>query len=992
MLKSKAYSLKTKRGNIRKIVKEHYLREDILCGFANCPVHVPSSDPSDWSRPPIPPSFLNPFLSPKKSTLPIAPNHYLVPDTNTLLSHLDLFVHVDSIQNVILLSTVLEELRHLNFSSFQRVREVVAERPEKSWFVFCNEFFKDCFVERGFGESMNDWNDRAIRNAVEWYNFHLQSIPSPKPTHQAILITSDKNSLTLARSSGIPAFTIKQYIESLTEYPQLIDMLSNTDDDELELDSAKSSKKNPIFEEYWAKPVVMKGLKDDVLIQGSLSISAHNYLEGSIHCKEFEFEYNGGTHLCGNVLILGRENLNRGTHGDTVAVKLLPKSQWKYSNTSVILESDDEGDDETDEMDVDEQSKKIVDMDVDEVAVAGSVPVPTAKVVHIIKRSWRPYCGTIEAPKSKVGTSSSQQQTLFFHPLDKRIPKIRLRTRQAAFLASKRIIVSIDEWTRYSKFPNGHFVRVVGDVFDKATETEVLLVEYDVPFLPFSKKVEDCLPKEGAGWVVQEKDFEHRVDFREWDVCSIDPPGCTDIDDALHCRMLESGNYEVGVHIADVGHFVKQGNAMDLEAARRGTTVYLVDKRIDMLPSLLGTNLCSLHCNVERLAFSVIWEMNSDAEILDVKFTKSVIKSKASFTYDEAQIRLDDKISEDPLSKSIKMLNMLAKKLRQKRIDAGALTLASPEVRFKMERDTNDPVEVEMKELKDTNALVEEFMLLANISVAKKIHERFPDSSMLRRHPIPPATNFENLKNSVKEKGFEFEVSSSKALSDSLDLAVLPKDPYFNKLLRIMTTRCMMQAVYFCSGTISEADYLHYGLASPIYTHFTSPIRRYADLVVHRLLAATIGYEKEYSSDLTDKVKMEELCQVLNFRHRMAQMASRSSVELYTHLFFRNKVEELDGYVIRILKNGFSVLVPKYGIEGFVYSSLDSNTESPFTFDPVKNRLTAGNQESITINLFDKVVVQVSIDEGADGGNYKSKLVLKLVEPVVKGFSVKSLK
>ena len=166
---------------------------------------------------------------------------------------------------------------------------------------------------------------------------------------------------------------------------------------------------------------------------------------------------------------------------------------------------------------------------------------------------------------------------------------------------------------------------------------------------------------------------------------------------------------------------------------------------------------------------------------------------------------------------------------------------------------------LELKELKDTNALVEEFMLLANIFVAKKIHSSFPESSMLRRHPKPPANNFETLIKALDPFGIKIDPTSSKTLSDSLDKAIIPSDPYFNKLIRIMTTRCMMQAVYFCSGTVAEQDFWHYGLACPIYTHFTSPIRRYSDLQVHRLLSACIGYSETYAADLTDKVKVKEM-------------------------------------------------------------------------------------------------------------------------------------
>jgi exosome complex exonuclease DIS3/RRP44 len=326
----------------------------------------------------------------------------------------------------------------------------------------------------------------------------------------------------------------------------------------------------------------------------------------------------------------------------------------------------------------------------------------------------------------------------------------------------------------------GHFVKTLGASGDRETETEVLLLEHDVPYQEFSKAILADLPEEGDQWVVRDQHLnsENRRDFRDLNVCSIDPPGCTDIDDALHVRPLPNGNYEVGVHIADVTYFVKPGTPMDKEAASRGTSVYLVDKRIDMLPSLLGTNLCSLRSNVERLAFSCVWEMNENAEIINVDFCKSVIKSKFSFTYEEAQSRIDDERMQDEVTKGIRVLNKFAKILRKKRMDAGALTLSSPEVRFNLENDSQDPVDVEMKELKETNALVEEFMLLANISVAKKIYSRFPSAAMLRKHAAPPTNNFDQLRKILLEKGFVLDISSSKTLADSLDKAVVNSYEY----------------------------------------------------------------------------------------------------------------------------------------------------------------------------------------------------------------------
>lgn len=377
-------------------------------------------------------------------------------------------------------------------------------------------------------------------------------------------------------------------------------------------------------------------------------------------------------------------------------------------------------------------------------------------------------------------------------------------------------------------------------------------------------------------------------------ICSVDPPGCTDIDDALHARPLPNGNMEIGVHIADVSHFIRPGNALDKEAASRATTVYLVDKRIDMVPELLSSNLCSLRGGVERFAFSCIWEIDNDANIVETKFHKSVIKSSKAMTYEEAQLIIDDTTQKHAIAEGLRSLNKVAKILKKRRVEKGALVLASPEIRFQVDSETHDPIEVEAKKLRETNSMVEEFMLLANVSVAEKIQQEFPECAMLRRHPCPPQSNFDPLVKAARNRGFDVNTSTGKELATSLDSIYKDDNPYLNTMLRILATRCMMQAVYFISGTIQKDDYFHYGLAAPIYTHFTSPIRRYADIIVHRLLAACIGADSTYT-ELLDKNKNSNLCNNLNYRNRMAQYAGRASVALNTHLFFKNRTEDEEG-------------------------------------------------------------------------------------------------
>ncbi|KAG9322667.1 hypothetical protein KVV02_007934 [Mortierella alpina] len=982
MLRQKQFVKKTKSGKVVKVVKEHYLRDDIWCSVEACKAcdhstAVLSSTPSINKLFPLP--------------------HYIVPDTNIFMNQIDV-MEKSQITNVIVLQTVLEEVKHLSLPIHKRVRDMINNR-EKHFYVFSNEHHRETFIEKLKDESPNDRNDRAIRVAAKWYANHIRNL---KPEVSIVLMTDDAANRAKAIADGLQAVSVKWYIEAL-DNNELLDMISDTK----ELDDGKQM----IYEEHLSPAHLSNGIKSGKFFQGKLGISSHNYLEGSVYTK---IDGQDGT-----ILIVGRENLNRAVDGDIIALELLPKSEWRTTPTGVVIDEEEEKKEE--ESLKAEQKAAATQEDAIMATATQDTPQPCGKVVGIIRRNWRQYCGFIDRKTVSTAAGSSAPINVLFFAMEHKIPKIKLRTRQAHSLLGQRVIVAIDSWPKTSKYPIGHFIRSLGEAGDKSTETEVLLLEHDVPFHEFSKQVLSFLPVEGENWVVKPEHFNGREDFRQLNVCSIDPPGCTDIDDALHVITLPNGNFQVGVHIADVTHFVKPGNVMDQEAANRGTTVYLVDKRIDMLPGLLGTNLCSLRSNVERLAFSCIWELNDNAEIVKVRFTKSVIASKASLTYEEAQNRIDDERMQDDVTKGIRTLNMLAKKLKQKRLDMGALTLASPEVRFNLERDTQDPVDVEMKELKETNALVEEFMLLANISVARKIYEKFPDSAMLRCHPTPPGVNFEKLEKAVARMGITIDHSTSKTLSDSLDNAVLPDEPYFNKLLRIMTTRCMMQALYFCSGTITEQEFKHYGLATDIYTHFTSPIRRYSDVMVHRQLHAAIDADLAYGTELTDKESMNELCGVLNHRNRMAQQAARSSVELFTHLFFKNKVEEEEGYVIRILKNAFIVLVPKYGIEGIVYASAmvaktdaapatTKGTEAVATatapakvsqailvYNPETDSLQSteplieGQVPKVQIQLFQKVMVQISIDDDLKGGGeggMRQKLKMSLLKPFIEGISV----
>ena len=890
---------------------------------------------------------------------------------------MDLFEQSTAFYDVIILQTVLEELRNRSLPLYNRLIGLI-KSEDKRYYVFFNEFRQETYVLRQHGETINDRNDRAVRKATKWYGDHLQQAVQrngrSKKSPTIVMLSDDQENLKKARVEKLNACSLSDYVSSLEDADRLLDMINTSRQGQ----GARSGAAELLYPEYFSLSRMLTGIKSGTLHQGIFNVSPYNYLEGSVHVPAFDK----------SLLVLGRENSNRAVQGDIVVVEILAKSQWKAPSTKIIEEEsvtrNENAEVEDGEAVVTEQERRALQEEVKRTHgnnIEGR-PQPTARIVGVIKRNWRQYVGHVDSSSSSVGRQSRKQQTVFLIPMDKRIPKIRIRTRQADELLGKRVLVTIDSWDQESRYPVGHFVRSLGALESKEAETEALLLEYDVQYRPFPKAVLDCLPKKGHDWKVPQSlgdpGWKDRRDLRDLLVCSIDPVGCQDIDDALHARPLPNGNIEVGVHIADVSHFVKPNNAMDTEATMRGTTVYLVDKRIDMLPMLLGTDLCSLKPYVERYAFSTIWEVTHDAEVVEVSFTKSVIRSREAFSYEQAQLRIDDKSQKDELTQGMRTLLMLSKKLRQKRMQAGALNLASPEVRIQTESETSDPVDVKTKELLDTNSLVEEFMLLANISVAGKIYEAFPQTALLRRHAPPPKSNFEELSNQLKiKRGLELRTDSSKALADSLDKCIDPKQPFFNTLVRIMATRCMMSAEYFCSGTQAYPEYRHYGLASEIYTHFTSPIRRYADLVAHRQLAAAIEYE-QLDIGLHSKGKLEEVCRNINIRHRNAQMAGRASVEYYVGQALKGRVTEEEGFVMKVFSNGFVVFVPRFGIEGLIRLRDLATPEPESVFDADEYVLCLSGSRTARVELFEKVIVKISdVKEESTG---KRKIKLELVE------------
>jgi len=395
----------------------------------------------------------------------------------------------------------------------------------------------------------------------------------------------------------------------------------------------------------------------------------------------------------------------------------------------------------------------------------------------------------------------------------------------------QKVVVELVKWED-SKSPQGKIVRVLGDSGDNNTEMNSIMIEYGLP-LEFPQDVinESFLVPE----VITEEEIASRKDMRSITTLTIDPVDAKDFDDALSVNIVSGNMIEVGVHIADVGHYVKPGTKIDDEAFKRATSVYLVDRCVPMLPERLSNGICSLKPNEDRLAFSVIFTLDSDGNILNTWQGKTVIHSDRRYSYEEAQEIIEG--NEGDYSTEIRLLDTLARKIRKKRIKEGSIEMGGIEVKFKLADDNKKPIGVYFKEQKESNKLIEEFMLLANKSVATLLKKEIK-ISMNRAHPSPNIDKLTQLKSVAEAMGYEFNISEDNIKEDINKLLTDIKDTNEENMIETLVTRCMSKAYY------TTKDVSHFGLGFDDYGHWTSPIRRYPDVVQHRLLEEAIGWNK----------------------------------------------------------------------------------------------------------------------------------------------------
>lgn len=852
----------TSKGRLIKRVCEVYQRDDIDCSWPGCTICTPATY----------------FLNNENS------NNIFIIDYQLLNRYFDCLSN-SKVTNFIINQSSTELLIKENQSTYKRLKNLAELEKWRAIYVFPNRFAKSTFLSSNSFESEIDHEIRLIGRTFEFYRDHLKA--------QANVYLLSNNPDLKSRYDNV--FNIVEFVQNFAQNKEeLEDFLGF--DDTLDVGLIRSI---PTLTYNYPEQLTTDVLFDTVAkgqaFKGKIRYNRLNNEEATVFSPV----------LNRDIMVRGFTDLNRSFNGDVVVVELFDSSEWiKVTTVALeadVLEEDIHEDDNNVLLNETQKLKRLLEQDD---------IMPKGRVIGIFKRNLRNFAGEV----SDVITDNICCVTL----ADSRYPKVCLKSSRIENLLNKKIIINIRDWPEYSKYPLGNLIRVVGDAGNNVVENDVILFEFNVETKDFSKRVLDCLPADGESWRIPETEYKKRWDLRNENICSVDPPGCRDIDDALHSKLLPNGNLEMGVHIADVTFFVQPDTTIDIEAANRCTTVYLVDRRTDMLPKLLTECLCSLVSGVERLAFSVIWEVEpSTGNIVNTKFGKSVIKSKRAFTYQEAQEVIDDPTNNSPLATSLRQLLHVSQVLKQKRLEAGALQLASTQVKFKMSDEDNNPTDVTYYDLMPTNSMVEEFMLLANIAVARKIVDHFPATGILRRHSSPKPEMIKQLSKILSLLGYSLDYSTSKTLAESLDQIDRPSDGFFNKLVRIMTTRCMHEAVYFCSAELDKMEYKHYGLAADIYTHFTSPIRRYADVLVHRLLSASIDVESLPTS-MCNKQSLINQCTRMNMRNRNARNASRASSEFFSYLFFRNKTLIEDGIISSIQNNGFTVVIAKYGFEGFI--------------------------------------------------------------------------
>jgi len=563
---------------------------------------------------------------------------------------------------------------------------------------------------------------------------------------------------------------------------------------------------------------------------------------------------------------------------------------------------------------------------------------PEGKVMEVVERSKKQYVGVVDKIKNFAYVVPDGNKM----PVDIFIPSENLNGAKNG----DKVVVKISDWNSQSRNPIGDIVRVLGQPGNNDVEMQSILLEFNLP-LDFPEEVEkeaDKIPTD-----ISESEIAKRRDCRDIWTITIDPADAKDFDDALSLRKLDNGNWEVGIHIADVSHYIQSNTILEKEAAARATSVYLVDRVVPMLPEKLSNGLCSLRPNEDKLTFSAIFEMDDHAHIVSEWFGKTIIRSNRRYDYDEVQKMIEG--ANGDYKTDVMNLYRLSSLLRQERMRNGSINFDSREVKFKLD-EKGVPTGVYIKEQKEANWLVEDFMLLANRKVAERIGKtsqtnRHPKTFVYRIHDMPNPDKLTEFASFVSRLGYKIDIQSRKHLTDSYNkLFAQIEGKGEQNMIETVALRTMAKAVY------STNNIGHYGLAFDFYTHFTSPIRRYPDMMVHRLL-------ERYLSGGTSVAQpsLELQCEHASAMERRAQEAERASIKYKQAEFLENKVgQTFEGKVSGISKWGIFVEISDNYCEGMM--RISDMVDDYYYIDEENYRIIGYHSQKI-IRLGDPINIKI---------------------------------
>jgi len=579
------------------------------------------------------------------------------------------------------------------------------------------------------------------------------------------------------------------------------------------------------------------------------------------------------------------------------------------------------------------------------------------EIVEILEQRERTFVGTIERSSGyyfMIPDNRDMPYDIFIHP----------RNLKGA-VEGQKVVARITDWPASAKNPFGEVVDILGVAGMHETETHAILAEFELPYkfpesvLAQAESIEERIP---------DKEIRSRRDFRETTTFTIDPADAKDFDDALSIKKLENGNWEVGVHIADVSYYVKPLSEIDKEAYARGTSVYLVDRVVPMLPERLSNEMCSLKPDVDRLCFAAVFELNEQAEILHQWFGRTVIHSDRRFSYEEAQKIIET--GEGALSDEVLELHKLASILRENRFKTGSFSFERQEVKFYLD-ENGKPTGVYFKEAKESNWLIEEFMLLANKKVAERIGKvkqgQHAKTFVYRIHDKPNTDKLLTFSNFIRQFGYSIKTASHKSIANSMNLLmteVQGKNEQY--VIESLAIRTMAKAKY------STQNIGHYGLSFEHYTHFTSPIRRYPDLMVHRLLDKYLN-----NAPSEDQKRIEGMCVQSSQMEERAVQAERASVKYKQVEFLQDKIgQKFEGIISGISEWGFYVELTENHCEGMI--PMRDMDDDFYEYDE-KNYCLVGVHTHRRFIIGQKVMIEIAKTNLA-----KRQMDFKLVETAEK--------